>query len=171
MASAPAMIPAASAENDPGSMTTEAPSFSRTTQACSCLVSFIFCYLRELGRTGEPGRAAESGASARTVPPALVRDNQGVTTGESDATSFGSVADSYDRVRPGPAPAALDWLVPPACAVAVDLGAGPGLFPRALLGRAARVVAVEPDARMREVLARRSPAVDVRAGRGEAMPL
>jgi SAM-dependent methyltransferase len=88
-----------------------------------------------------------------------------------EATSFGSVADSYDRVRPGPAPAALDWLVPPACAVAVDLAAGTGLFTRALLGRAARVVAVEPDARMREVLARRSPAVDVRAGRGEAMPL
>jgi SAM-dependent methyltransferase len=32
-------------------------------------------------------------------------------------------------------------------------------------------VAVEPDARMREVLARRSPEVDVREGWGEAMPL
>ena len=90
---------------------------------------------------------------------------------EEEATSFGSVADSYDRVRPGPAAAALDWLVPAGCEVAVDLAAGTGLFTRALLGRAARVVAVEPDARMREVLARRSPGVDVRAGRGEAMPL
>jgi SAM-dependent methyltransferase len=94
-----------------------------------------------------------------------------VTANEDEATSFGSVADSYDRVRPGPAPAALDWLVPAGCEVAVDLAAGTGLFTRALLGRAARVVAVEPDARMREVLARRSPGLDVREGRGEAMPL
>jgi SAM-dependent methyltransferase len=90
---------------------------------------------------------------------------------EEKATSFGTVAGSYDRVRPGPAPAALDWLVPAGCEVAVDLAAGTGLFTRALLGRAARVVAVEPDPRMREVLARRSPGLDVREGRGEAMPL
>jgi SAM-dependent methyltransferase len=96
-------------------------------------------------------------------------DENGETSGA--ATSFGSVAESYDRVRPGPAPAAMDWLVPPGCAVAVDLAAGTGLFTRALLGRSARVIAVEPDPRMREVLARRSPEVDVRAGYGEAMPL
>jgi len=94
-----------------------------------------------------------------------------VTFEEEQAVSFGSVAESYDRVRPGPAPEALDWLVPAGCEVAVDLAAGTGLFTRELLGRAARVVAVEPDPRMREVLARRSPEVDVRAGRGEAMPL
>ncbi len=94
-----------------------------------------------------------------------------MTVNEERATSFGNVADSYDRVRPGPPPEALDWLVPAGCQVAVDLGAGTGLFTRALLGRAARVIAVEPDERMREVLARRSPDVDVRAGRGEAMPL
>ena len=88
---------------------------------------------------------------------------------EGQATSFGSAADSYDRVRPGPAAAALDWLVPAGCDVAVDLAAGTGLFTRALLGRAARVVAVEPDARMREVLALRSPGVDAREGRGEAI--
>jgi SAM-dependent methyltransferase len=81
------------------------------------------------------------------------------------------VADSYDRVRPGPAAAAIDWLVPAGCDVAVDLAAGTGLFTRALLGHAARVVAVEPDPRMREVLASRSPELDVREGWGEAMPL
>ena len=94
-----------------------------------------------------------------------------VTFEEEKATSFGNVAESYDRVRPGPAPEALDWLVPDGCEVAVDLAAGTGLFTRELIGRAARVVAVEPDARMREVLARRSPEVDVREGWGEAMPL
>ncbi len=90
---------------------------------------------------------------------------------EEKATSFGSVADSYDRVRPGPATAAVDWLVPAGCEVAVDLAAGTGLFTRALLGRVPRVVAVEPDARMRDVLASRSPGLDVREGTGEAMPL
>jgi ubiquinone/menaquinone biosynthesis C-methylase UbiE len=94
-----------------------------------------------------------------------------VTADGEQATSFGNVAESYDRVRPGPPAAALDWLVPPGCAVAVDLAAGTGLFTRALAGRAARVVAVEPDPRMREVLARRAPGLDLRAGRGEAMPL
>ena len=94
-----------------------------------------------------------------------------VTFEKEEAVSFGSVAETYDRVRPGPAPEALDWLVPDGCEVAVDLAAGTGLFTRELLGRAARVVAVEPDPRMREVLARRSPEVDVREGRGEAMPL
>ena len=81
------------------------------------------------------------------------------------------MADSYDRVRPGPPQQALDWLVPAGCEVAVDLAAGTGLFTRALFGRAARVVAVEPDERMREVLAERSPGADVRAGWAEAMPL
>jgi len=94
-----------------------------------------------------------------------------VTVNEEGATSFGRVAGRYDRVRPGPPAAALDWLVPAGCRVAVDLAAGTGLFTRALLGRVPRVTAVEPDPRMREVLARRSPGLDVRDGLGEAMPL
>jgi SAM-dependent methyltransferase len=90
---------------------------------------------------------------------------------EERATSFGNVAESYDKVRPEPAPEALDWLVPAECEVAVDLAAGTGLFTRALLGRAAQVIAVEPDERMRAVLAQRSPQVRVLEGWGEAMPL
>jgi SAM-dependent methyltransferase len=81
------------------------------------------------------------------------------------------VAESYDRVRPDPSAEALDWLVPAGCEVAVDLAAGTGLFTRALLGRVADVVAVEPDARMRAVLAQQSPQVRVLEGRGEEMPL
>lgn len=87
------------------------------------------------------------------------------------ATAFGSVAESYDRVRPGPAPEALDWLVPKDCGLAVDVAAGTGLFTRALTGRATQVVAIEPDERMRAVLAQRSPGVRVLAGWGEQMPL
>src|SRR6185437_16217851 len=47
IASAPAMISAAPEENEPGSMTIDAPSFSRTTHACSCLVSFMYLLLTE----------------------------------------------------------------------------------------------------------------------------
>jgi SAM-dependent methyltransferase len=94
-----------------------------------------------------------------------------VALNDEQATSFGNVADSYDRVRPQPPAEALDWLVPAGCQVAVDLAAGTGLFTRALLGRAAEVIAVDPDGRMREVLAHRSPGVRVLEGRGEAIPL
>jgi SAM-dependent methyltransferase len=90
---------------------------------------------------------------------------------EESATSFGSMAGTYDRVRPGPARAAVDWLVPPGCALAVDLAAGTGLFTRALESRAEQVVAVEPDERMRRVLAARSPRVRVLDGRAEDIPL
>jgi len=90
---------------------------------------------------------------------------------EEQATSFGNVAESYDRVRPGPPAEALDWLVPVGCGLAVDLAAGTGLFTRALAGRAAQVVAIEPDRRMRAELARQSPQVRVLEGWGEEMPL
>jgi SAM-dependent methyltransferase len=65
----------------------------------------------------------------------------------------------------------VDWLLPPQCSVAVDLAAGTGLFTRALEGRVPRVVAVEPDERMREVLAARSAGTTVLAGRAEEIPL
>ena len=87
------------------------------------------------------------------------------------AGSFGRVAETYDRVRPGPAPAAVDWLVPAGCGAAVDLAAGTGLFTRALLGRVPEITAVEPDGRMRAVLAERTGGVRVLHGRGEVIPL
>jgi SAM-dependent methyltransferase len=85
--------------------------------------------------------------------------------------SFGAIAEEYDGLRPQAPDEAVDWLVPPGCDVAVDVGAGTGLFTRTLLTRAARVVAVEPDARMRKVLTARSPGVRVVEGRGEAISL
>jgi SAM-dependent methyltransferase len=54
---------------------------------------------------------------------------------------------------------------------AVDVGAGTGLFTRTLVGRAAQVIAIEPDARMRKVLTARSPGVRVVDGRGESITL
>ncbi|RTL65490.1 MAG: class I SAM-dependent methyltransferase [Pseudonocardiaceae bacterium] len=87
------------------------------------------------------------------------------------ATSFGSIAAEYDRLRPSPSPEAIAWVVPPGCAVAVDLGAGTGLFTRALAAAVPDVVAVEPDARMREVLVDRAPGIRALEGTGEAIPL
>ncbi len=94
-----------------------------------------------------------------------------MTAQRERATSFGAIAQDYDRMRPGPPDKALDWLIPPGCTTALDLAAGTGLFTRALAARVPEVVAVEPDERMRAVLARRSPQVRVLDGRAEAIPL
>ncbi|HTY32422.1 class I SAM-dependent methyltransferase [Mycobacterium sp.] len=94
-----------------------------------------------------------------------------MTGRQERAMSFGSIAQDYDGLRPQPPREAVDWLVPPGCGVAVDVGAGTGLFTRTLVGGVAQVVAVEPDARMRRVLAARSPGVRVVEGRGESIPL
>ncbi len=87
------------------------------------------------------------------------------------AHSFGGVAAEYDRLRPPPVPAAVDWLVPAGCAVAVDVAAGTGLLTRALRLRVPRVIAVEPDDRMRAVLRARSPGLEAVDGTGENLPL
>lgn len=94
-----------------------------------------------------------------------------MSAADSRALSFGSVAADYDRLRPSPAPAGLAWIVPETCHLAVDLAAGTGLFTRALAERVKHVVAVEPDARMREAFTRQAPHLEVRAGRGEAIPM
>jgi SAM-dependent methyltransferase len=51
------------------------------------------------------------------------------------------------------------------------VGAGTGLLTRGLARKVGRVVAVEPDERMRAVLRARSPGVEVLEGTGEAIPL
>jgi SAM-dependent methyltransferase len=94
-----------------------------------------------------------------------------VTDRESRRLSFGSVAEDYDRYRPAPPPQALDWLIPADATAVLDLAAGTGAVTRLLIGRAPRVVAVEPDERMRAVLAARCPEAEVLAGRGEDIPL
>jgi SAM-dependent methyltransferase len=90
--------------------------------------------------------------------------------------SFGAIAEDYDRLRSGPPEAAVDWLLPAGCQVAVDLGAGTGLLTRALARKVPQVVAVEPDPRMAATARARSSGarfagVRVAQGRGEAIPL
>jgi len=87
------------------------------------------------------------------------------------AASFGDVASHYERYRPGPPPAAVDWILPARVGRVVDLGAGTGALSRLLLDRAAEVIAVEPDDRMRSVLGQELPGVRAVEGRAESMPI
>lgn len=88
------------------------------------------------------------------------------------AGSFGTAAAHYDRYRPGPSPAAVEWILGAAPGGrVVDLGAGTGALSRILVDRAAQVVAVEPDAQMRAVLGAEVPAVTALEGRAESIPL
>ena len=87
------------------------------------------------------------------------------------ARSFGSVAEDYDRWRPGLDPAVVDWLLPGPVERAIDVGAGTGKLARLLVGKASDLVCVEPDARMRAVLVRNVPEAIVREGQGERIPV
>ncbi|MGD0747381.1 MAG: class I SAM-dependent methyltransferase [Acidimicrobiales bacterium] len=87
------------------------------------------------------------------------------------AASFGGAAAQYARYRQGPPMAAVEWILPDRVATVVDLGAGTGGLTRLLVERADEVIAVEPDDRMRAVLAESLPRVRALAGRGESMPL
>jgi SAM-dependent methyltransferase len=65
----------------------------------------------------------------------------------------------------------IEWMLPPTARTVVDLGAGTGAMTRDLVGKVDRVVAVEPDDRMGEILATNLPEVTVLRGTGESMPL
>lgn len=85
--------------------------------------------------------------------------------------SFGAVASTYERFRPGPPLAAIEWMLPDAPGFVVDLGAGTGAMTKVLVGRVDRLVAIEPDDRMRGLLVANVPGVTALRGTGESMPL
>lgn len=87
------------------------------------------------------------------------------------AFSFGAVSAQYDRVRPGYPDEAVSWMLPAGARRVVDLGAGTGKLTRLLAERGLAVTAVEPDDRMRAVLADRLPGVTALRGSGEAIPV
>ncbi len=90
---------------------------------------------------------------------------------QRQASSFGAVADVYERGRPPYPPAAIDWLVPAHATRVADVGAGTGKLTRQLRERGLDVIAVEPSAGMREQLRRAVPEVPALAGTGEQIPL
>lgn len=85
--------------------------------------------------------------------------------------AFGAVAGEYDRLRSGPSPEALDWLLPADATDALEVGAGTGILTRLLVERIGHVTAVEPDERMRAVLSTTTAGADVRAGVAEELPV
>ena len=90
---------------------------------------------------------------------------------ERQARSFGSVAERYDRYRPGyPAPA-LVWALGDRPLRVADVGAGTGILSRALERLGHDVVAVEPDDQMRARLAEVSPGITALAGAAEDLPV
>ncbi len=87
------------------------------------------------------------------------------------ATSFGVVADAYEKARPGyPADAVRDLLGTAPLDV-LDLGAGTGKLTRTLVAEGHRVRAVDPDAGMLAALATAVPRVPHDVGTAESLPL
>jgi SAM-dependent methyltransferase len=87
------------------------------------------------------------------------------------ATSFGDVADAYERARPGYPEEAVRWLVGEEARDVVDLGAGTGKLTRSLVALGHRVTAVEPLPEMIAHLLAAVPGVTAVQGEAEAIPL
>ena len=94
---------------------------------------------------------------------------------ERRALSFGSVAEDYEATRPG-------WPLEPFVETlahfgvreqpdVVDIAAGTGKLTRTLARLAGTLVAVEPDPRLRGMIERVLPHVEVFAGTAEELPL
>ncbi|HZS31612.1 MAG TPA: class I SAM-dependent methyltransferase [Gaiellaceae bacterium] len=83
------------------------------------------------------------------------------------ARSFGSAAEDYERGRPGWPDRVADVAGLPPDAEVLDLAAGTGKLTRLLVRRFARVVAVEPDDALRELIRD----AETLAGEAERIPL
>lgn len=86
-------------------------------------------------------------------------------------TSFGSVAEVYERSRPLYPEDAVRWLVGDTPADVLDLGAGTGKLTRQLVALGHRVVAVDPLPEMLAQLRAVVPGVEALEGMGESIPL
>jgi SAM-dependent methyltransferase len=91
------------------------------------------------------------------------------------ASSFGAAARSYAEHRPHYPDAAVRWALEPVRSRRVvrvlDLGAGTGRVTEALQRAGVDVIAVEPDAEMRDAMLQRVFGVAVLAGTAEDIPL
>ena len=86
------------------------------------------------------------------------------------ASSFGSVADAYERGRPSFPREAAAWLVGQEAATVLELGAGTGKLTRELVALGHDVHATDPDPEMLKVLARHLPDTRVTEASAEEIP-
>ncbi|QBX55100.1 SAM-dependent methyltransferase [Nocardioides seonyuensis] len=87
-----------------------------------------------------------------------------------EALSFGSVADAYDRGRPGYPAEAVSWLVDGEALTVLELGAGTGKLTAELVEQGHAVYATEPDERMHELLVERVPGCSAKVAGAEEIP-
>ncbi|MCM1578308.1 MAG: class I SAM-dependent methyltransferase [Ruminococcus sp.] len=81
---------------------------------------------------------------------------------------FTGKADFYDKFRPAYPPAVADWLYEKTeAATAADIGAGTGIFTKALSSKPWKITAVEPNPDMREILARNAPFAEILSASAE----
>ena len=83
--------------------------------------------------------------------------------------TFGAHAEEYELARPEWPTEVARWFVPADARFVVELGAGTGKLTRAVADLGVRVVAVEPDARMRAVL--EGSGLEGVAGSAEEIPV
>jgi ubiquinone/menaquinone biosynthesis C-methylase UbiE len=83
------------------------------------------------------------------------------------ASSFGAVAEEYERGRPGWPERVAEIAGLPSYATVLDLAAGTGKLTRLLTSHFDRVIAVEPDPALRALI----PDAETRAGTAEEIPL
>ncbi len=86
------------------------------------------------------------------------------------ALSFGEVADTYDRGRPGYPADAVEWLVGTEPLSILELGAGTGKLTEQLVALGHDVHATDPDEAMLAVLRERLPDVPTSPGTAEEIP-
>lgn len=88
--------------------------------------------------------------------------------------NFGSIAELYERVRPGYPAEAVDWFLSDGSASRglriADVGTGTGKLTDALLAPGRAVTAVDPDPGMLAVLAAKHPEVTTVTGTAEQLP-
>lgn len=89
--------------------------------------------------------------------------------------NFGSIAELYERVRPGYPVEALDWFLPSDARAhgelrIADVGTGTGKLTDALLAPGRQVTAVDPDPGMLAVLSAKHPEVRTVTGTAEQLP-
>ena len=89
----------------------------------------------------------------------------------SRASSFGPVADAYERGRPSFPREAAAWLVGQEPATVLELGAGTGKLTRELVALGHDVHATDPDPAMLKVLSRHLPDTRVSEAGAEELPV